>query len=307
MTVVSRVGTLALQQRTISDFGKVQFDLANVQGQISSGFKTNNFQGMLGDIEQFTGLEDKMRRIQTYQNNVTEGISRLQTASKAMDNIIQITEDVRAALTLRRSGTQDASDTAAFSQQVLNDKISLAGLLNTNLGGRFLFGGTRTDTPPVIVDPSIPEPVVSGTPDAGYYNGSLEDFTIRAEDNHDIQYNVRADDEAFQKVFAAISLSVEASGTNDQAKLSSAMDMLSSGLDGLITIKSSMNSNLVQLQNINDRHDSLRLYLKGVASDLIATDQVAASTQISIDQTILNASFKAFSVINSLRLVDFIK
>ena len=61
------------------------------------------------------------------------------------------------------------------------------------------------------------------------------------------------------------------------------------------------------MTNINTRHGSFKLYFLGVKEEIGNADLVSVSTQVAINQGILQASFQAFAKINSLKLADFLR
>jgi len=67
-----------------------------------------------------------------------------------------------------------------------------------------------------------------------------------------------------------------------------------------------VDASIVDIQQINERHDASILYYKGVTEAIAKTDPVAASTDVAMDQTILTASFQTFSKISALNLSDYL-
>lgn len=303
MASINRVGTFSLQQRTLFDVGNTQSRLFDLQRQISSGLKTSDFQGLSGQVEQFTNLESKVASSKQYTDNNQLIISRIQTTTNSLSQIVDIAEKVRSLVLTRRNESSNSQLT--FGVQVTALQKQIAGALNTNLGGRFLFSGTRTDVQPVA--DTIPDPVTDGVPDAGYYQGSAEDMVVRAQDNVELTYNVRADNSAFQKLFAGISLALKGDQESSDNKLKDAFTLVSEGLEEVIAVQADQNSKLVTLQEINEKHDAQRLYFQGLTEALSRTDIVEASSQVALDQAVLTASFQVFARINSLRLSDFLQ
>lgn len=298
----NRISTFILHQRTMNDFTRVQSSLFDLQGQISSGLKSSDFEGLNGDVEEFTGLEAKISKLKNYFNSNTEAISRLQTMSTSVDNIIDITDNVKNLIGSRNGANEDD---LAFEQQIKNMRQSISRDLNTSVQGRYLFGGTNTSEPPVMDEP-VPETVVSGTPDDVYYKGSKENFTLRAQENVEKEYAIRADDPAFQKIYAGMSLAIEGHAADDDEMVGRAFTLVQQGLDELIAVKAQMNADYVDLNNINDRHEASITYFKGVAEAIVKSDPVAASTQVAVEQSILQATFQVFARISSLKLSDFL-
>jgi flagellar hook-associated protein 3 FlgL len=302
MSNIGRISTSALHQRTLNDFGRVQERLAKLQIQISSGVKAQSFEELSGQVEQFVGMEAKINKLKNYQNNNTEIISRMESTKTAVDNSIDLIDDMENLLVLRRNGA--IKDNLAFEQQIKGMRESFINQLNQNVGGMYLFSGTRSDTPPV--SETIPPLAVDGKPDAGYYQGSSEDINVRPQENYEFSYNVRADHIGFQKVFAAISMALNGDAADDDTVISDALDMMQDGLKEVNLVRTKLSANIVDIQQINERHDSAILYYKGVTEAIAKTDPVAASTDVAMDQTILTASFQTFSKISALNLSDYL-
>jgi flagellar hook-associated protein 3 FlgL len=303
MSNIGRISTNALHTRTMSNFARVQEHLATLQNQISSGIKANTFEGLTGQVEQFVGLEAKVGKLKSYINNNIEVQSRMQSTRQAVANTIDITDSMKNLLMLRRNGA--IQDNLAFSQQITSMRESFINQLNQNVNGRYLFGGTRSDHPPV--SETIPALAENNVPDAGYYQGSTEDIFVRPQDNYEFAYNVRADAEGFQKVFAAISMGLDGDADNDDAKIAKALEMMNEGLNDINIEQTKLDANIVDIDQINERHNSAILYYKGVTEEIAKTDIVTASTEVTLDQTILSATFQTFARISSLNLADYLK
>jgi len=95
--------------------------------------------------------------------------------------------------------------------------------------------------------------------------------------------------------------------TNSQDDLIKAFNFAEQGLNEIISARAKVNANKVTLDQIVDRQTSLNLYWTGVKEEIVNADLVSVSTQVALNQGILQASFQSFARINSLRLVDFLR
>lgn len=299
---IERISTYSTHQRMVTDSNRVQANLLELQKQLSSGRKADDFKGLTGVVEQFTGLQAKIAKSQTYQDDNDLVITRLKTMDTSIDQIISASDDIQNIIVQWRNPALRPN--LPINQQLEALKKTVAGMLNQSAEGRYLFGGTRTDIPPVI-DP-VPDPVTVGTPDASYYQGSQENIKVRAQDNLEIEYNVRADDPAFQKIFGAIALAEKAAANNDDDMMKDAYDMITDGIQETISVQGALNQNVINLTQINDRHKTLQLYWQGVTEQVSKTDIVAVSTQVAIDQAVLTATYQAFARISQLRLSNYL-
>lgn len=301
---VGRISTFALYQTTLNDASKVQANLGNLQQQLSSGDKSQDFAGLGGSSsEQFLLLEGKIAKTETYLNNNKIVTTRLNTTDNVLGQVIDTASNLRSLISQRRN---ISSNSAAFPETLKGVWQSLVSQLNTSQEGRYLFSGTSTDTPPVNPD-TFPTVADDNQPNDNYYQGSKNDVILRADDNTEIAYNVRADDAGIQKIFAGLALAQKGHDNNSDEQLAKAYDLVVQGLDGVISSQSIVNQNKVAVDNINTQHSSFKLYFQGVKEEIGNTDLVSVSTQVAINQGILQASFQAFAKINSLKLSDFLR
>lgn len=302
MAIISRVSTFVLNQTTISNFNKVYSDIATLQKQISSGYKADTFSQMSNQVEQFSNLTGEIGKLKNYEATLTLTTSRFESVGTALTRIIEVVDNMENIMTLRRNGAIE--DNIEFAVQMDGFKKSLGQELNTTFGGRYLFSGTKTNEAP-IADP-IPDPITPGVPDDNYYQGSKENVIFRPQDNFELEFDVRADNAGFQKVFSAVAQSVIGDATDDDGEIVDALNLLQDGLREIIALKTKNDAKVVNLKDITERHETYRLYLQGVSDEIIKTDVVSASTQVAVDQTILSATFQSYARITSLRLVDYL-
>ncbi|MFW0777623.1 MAG: hypothetical protein ACN2B6_07895 [Rickettsiales bacterium] len=301
---LNRISTFALHQSTFRNAAFTQSQLANAQIQLSSGRKTQTFDGMSDQAEQFIALEARLSRTNLYKNNNKLVVTRLDTTNAILGQVIDTVTSIKNLIIQRRNDSQAGS--LAFPEQLDGLWQSLVGELNTTLEGRYIFSGTRTNIAPVS-STVFPELAESGVPDDNYYFGSSDDITLRADDNIEFTYNVRGNDPGFQKVFAALAMARQGDISNNDSDLATAFDLAAEGLDEIISAQAQVNANKISIEQVIERQTSLSFYWQGLKEEISNTDLVAVSTQVAINEGILQATFQTFSKINSLRLSDFLR
>lgn len=302
MTTLNRIGSVSLLNNTLGDVGRLQQELADLQEQVSSGVKAKSFQGLNGQVEQFTLLESKMRRTDAFISGNEVSISRLQTADQAVGQVVDIADQMENLIVTARDATSGAG--LPFKQQMGNLLESMARALNISFDGRYLFSGTATNVPP-MPDTTQP-PVQNGVPDASYYKGSQESIVLRTDETSSSAFPVRADDPAFQKVYAAAHAAMTAFEAGDDVAMAKALDLMQAGQTGLNAVRSSVNMGIINMTNINERLESLNLYWKGVTEKVGKTDIVAATTQIASYEAVLQATFQVYARLSQLKLSDYL-
>lgn len=297
---VNSISTYGSLQKFLQNINVTQNSLNTSQVQISSGYVSQTFDGLEGNVEQYTSLNAQVSRLQNFQQGNSVITSRLQTTNTAIDQSISITNSLKSLLVTQLSGT---SNSAAFQQQLRSSRDALVSQLNTTYQGSYVFGGTNTNTPPVKTP--VPSPVELGKPDDSYYQGAKENTSFRIADGQVIENTVRADDPAFQKIMASISMALEGNGNSETLK--KAQDILDQGLQGLIGLQATANAQRVRVTQVTSQNETVRVYYKGLADSMAKADLVALSTKVAQDQSTLQASFSVFSRISSLTLSNYLK
>lgn len=301
---VGHISTYALYQTTLQDSSKVQQNLADLQSQLSSGSKSQDFAGLGGSVAaQFLSLENKISKSTNYVDENQIISTRLNSTDNVLSQVIESATNLKSLISQRRTA---GSNSASFNDAIQGEWQNLVGQLNSSLQGRYLFSGSRTDNPPVD-SKNFPTIKVDGVPDDGYYQGSKQDLMARVNESTEITYNVRADDQGIQKIFAGLALAKQGDTGNSDTDLQKAYEFIDQGLNSVIATRSIVNQHTVQIDNINTQEQSFQLYFKGVKEEIGNADLVSISTQVAINQGILQASFQAFAKINALRLSDYLK
>lgn len=124
----------------------IKNQLNTLSEQLSSGKKATTYAGLGLDAGTATGLRAQIASYANYANTATVLNTRINIANVSLQGISTAGSQVKAAaagatLTLDNTGQTAGQKTAmaSFTQMI--------GLLNTEVGGRFLFSGRATDTP----------------------------------------------------------------------------------------------------------------------------------------------------------------
>ncbi|BDW95108.1 hypothetical protein MACH10_07930 [Thalassospira tepidiphila] len=124
--------------------------VTDLQNQASSGYKSRNYAGIADSTQRLLNLETEYSRTEQYLRNTTQGKLRLQSMETAVDSMLTIATEMKSLL-IQASSAQQADDVNIRNEadQALQQ---IANLLNTNLDGRFLFAGGRSEEPAVDIE-----------------------------------------------------------------------------------------------------------------------------------------------------------
>ena len=122
--------------------------LSKTQVRLSSGQNINRPSDDPVGLTRILDLTNTLSTDARYAKNVQDAISETNTADAALDNMVTLIQRVQELTTQAASFTNNQDGRNAIGlevDQIINQLVQLG---NTDIAGKYLFGGMRTDTPP---------------------------------------------------------------------------------------------------------------------------------------------------------------
>ena len=135
-------------QTSMSLINKMQDQFSTLQTQLATGLKANNL-AQLGNDRYFDlSIRARMTRLDGYSDSINMVNTRLSMFDQVTSRLAQLQSDASSAITPSAYGT----DSLAFGtvpSLAQNNLDEVVNLLNTDVDGRYLFAGSKSDQPPV--------------------------------------------------------------------------------------------------------------------------------------------------------------
>jgi len=308
---MTRVSTAGQNTLLLVDVLKQQTRIFETQKQVTSGYKSQDYQGIASDVvtlqgaksvlsktEQFLQTNTELRRVTELQNLSLEGISDIATELKT-----KLISSLNAGSGI---GLRDEIDTMYNS---------VVNYLTVQDNGRYLFGGTRTDVPPISANTSAElEALGAGNAAQAFENNSLKP-QARIDDNLTLTYGVLASDAAGPLVQLLQDLMIFATtnGAFSNPLSNAERDFIISkvpesgvAFDQVNLAQAQHGVVMKRLEEVEDRHISDKNFLTNFIGDIEEVDVAAAVSRLQQDQVSLEASFRVFAQLNNLSLLNFL-
>lgn len=144
---MTRVPTLSHYQLTLFHTLNTKARISDLETQLATGQKSQTYAGISRDSLRLVTLETSRTQVDQFVSNIDKVQQRLTLMEASMEAIDSLARDFRqtlnSALTAPDAAGRDLAALAADMRQMIVD------LLNSSDGQTYLFGGTRTDRPPV--------------------------------------------------------------------------------------------------------------------------------------------------------------
>jgi flagellar hook-associated protein 3 FlgL len=156
-------------------------------------------------------------------------------------------------------------------------------------------------------------PETQGESFSYYWGGASADIQkIALGDGVALPAGIAADQPGIEKLVRALRLvetlratpSLDASG---KATLASALDLVSGSIDQLGQLVGELGSRQVLVEDLSASHELMRLQLQDTVDGLENLDIGEAMTQLSSNQTQLQAAYMMLARLGSLSLLNFLK
>ena len=142
--ITQTTGTLA---QLIADSTSVHRNLDQLTQQASSGLVSDTYAGLGPAAHISLDLHPQIAALQTWQRNIDAASGNMQVTQTAMTRLQQIASDLSAQLdSLNGLNPQNVDVVAASARSALTE---VAGLLDTQDSGVYVFAGQDTGNPPV--------------------------------------------------------------------------------------------------------------------------------------------------------------
>lgn len=149
---MTRVATLALQNLTLFQTLNTQARIADLQVQLASDMKSQAYSGIAPESNRLISLEADFAQTERFLDTITTASQRIELIDLSVASIEELTRDFRDLLDTALDGPD--AYLGDLQQFAADTRLMVVDLLNSQDGGRYLFGGGRVDRPPVVLDPA---------------------------------------------------------------------------------------------------------------------------------------------------------
>ena len=165
---MNRISQQTFYSKINYELGRLATEMSKTNESISSGKRVNQLSDDALGGSTILRMRTSLAEIDQYQRNLNVAKDWLTLSDSALLNIKNVITDARVQAEQMSTDTYRSSnfDVAALTVSNLIDEV--IQLANTDSAGRYLFGGSRTDSPPFTRALNILAPTAQPTSDSLY-------------------------------------------------------------------------------------------------------------------------------------------
>jgi flagellar hook-associated protein 3 FlgL len=302
----------------LDGLSRIQSTITTATAQLSSGYRISQPSDAPDQISPLLQFQASLNHNQTTVSNLNRVQADVSSADQALSTAIQLLDQARSIGAQGASGTTTDATRANLAQQIQTIQEQMVGLANTQVAGRYVFGGDDDTTQPYAVDLNQPVTVPQNGVDRLFTPPSTATRQIEssghsfitvdqtAQDLFDHR-NASDDSLATDNVFAALNtLRVALQTPNNQTAITAAQTSLqtaSSYLDSKETFYGNTQNRIAAaVSQINSENVNLQQQITNIRD----TDVVQTALELTAAETQNQAAMAAEAKMPHTSLFDFL-
>jgi flagellar hook-associated protein 3 FlgL len=273
---------------------------ARAQEQVATGKRVQRPSDDPTSAERAIQDQSEIGTIDAYSQSANTAAARLSVLDAALSTMTDILTTALATATGGHGNTPDQISRDTASTKILGLRDALAGALNTNFRGTYVFSGSQAQTQPY-----------SNATGGWVYSGDA--ITVSADVAHNRSVDLAVDGQSIAKgtdatdVLSVLDTLATAVQAGDNPTITTSIDGLNRAFGRVVQAQSRVGSDEQSLADGQDQLTTLRL----AGTRRLSQDQDAniaeAITQMNRSQTAYKAAIAAVGQSNQTSLLDYLR
>ena len=303
-----RISTTTLFETGSTRISEWQASMAKTQQQLSTG---RRMQTAADDpVASAAALDVTQSRAVNAQYTANRGVARdtLSLTESTIASVSELVQDARALAVQAGNGTYADQQRFSIAAELRSQLDQMIGLANVRDGaGKYLFAGFQVDAAPFVKTAGVVQ-----------YNGDQGSRSLQVGSGRDMPVNengqalfMSGGQDLFQTLGDLATLletpvATPADKATLQAGVDTALTRLDRGLDNVVTLRATVGARMKELDGLDTFGEDLDVQYATSLSKLQDIDYAKAISDLSQQQTTLEAAQKSYVKITGLSLFNYL-
>ncbi|HGH3373678.1 TPA: flagellar hook-associated protein FlgL [Kluyvera cryocrescens] len=311
-----RVSTLMMYQQNMGGITNSQSEWLKYGEQMSTGKRVNRASDDPVAASQAVVLSQAQAQNAQFATARTFATQRVSTEESTLKQVTTAIQSAQEKIVYAGNGTLSDDDRASLATDLQGIRDQLLNLANSTDGnGRYIFAGYKTDTPPfdskgqyVGGDINVEQQVDSSRSMVIGHTGDLIFDSVTSNAKPDADKNIFT---ALDTAIAALNTPVADADDTVKDTAAAAIDRtnrsLSNSLNNVLTVRAELGTQLNELDKLDALGDDRALAQTQQMSNLVDVDWNSTISNYTMQQTALQAAYKAFTDMQGMSLFQLNK
>ena len=307
---MARISSAMIPSASLADISRAQLQLVEAARQSSAQTRANDLKGYGREAQTLVSAQRLVARTEGFQATSRELTTRMQIQDVAIGRAAEVVSKLKEDL-FQNVGLESGEGVRAQLEEAF---AVLKDAMNTNLGGRYLFGGVLNDRPPVTAD-SLAD--LAANPLTDSIEQGADPQIMRVEEGRTIQSGLVADD-----VISLAMASVKRLAELDQGPdgpfggeltdvqrqaLQSEINSLAGAFDHILSTQSENGRLSKEVESASTRLTSQLNALDEAIGGIVNVDLAEVAVRLNQAQFAYESSASIFNVLRNLSLLNILK
>ncbi len=299
--MISRIGSQQMARNFLSDLGRNQVAVSELQRQLSTGKRVSNPADDPVGVALSLGIRNDLESVRAWRQNAEDSKSWLSATDDALNGYQDIIQRAQELAVQGANGSLSNEQRALIGTEILALRDQVVETGNASFGGRYLFGGTQTDRAPLDpAGPGLTAPVNTNALNREVGQGQVMSVNVTADRLVDPP---GATPDVFQ-TFTDLATALQ---TGDLTAVSTtAITRLDAHLSNVNSLRGEVGTKLNRLELTVSRFDIDDIARQGQLSSIEDADMAKTVMDLKMRESVLQGSLAVGARVLQRSLVDFL-
>lgn len=307
---MTRISSAMIPASSLGDISRAQQELVEAARQSSAQTRAHDLKGYGREAQTLVSAQRLVARNQGFQATARELTTRMQIQDVAIGRAGEAVSKLKEAL-FQNVGLDSGEGVRSQLEEAF---AVIKDTMNTNLGGRYLFGGVLNDRPPITAT-SLSD--LAANPVTDVLEGGAEGQQMRVEEGRTVQAGVVADDVitlAMESIKRLAELDEGPDGpfggdltpVQKQA-IQDELTMLADSFDHILATQAENGRLSKEVESASTRLTSQYNALDEAIGGIVDVDLAEVAVRLNQAQFAYESSASVFNVLRNLSLLNILK
>ncbi len=272
-----------------------------LEQQASTGLKVSKPSDDPVTAQQILNLKARIAAGDQYGRNISNGIAWLTMGESAMSEMGNVLTRAKELTLQMVTGTNNPDAVTAGINELTQLKQQFLQMGNTQLNGKFIFGGFKNDTPAFDT--------------TGNFLGTSDAMMVEVDRGAPIQINYSGADllrggtppgSSGTDIVAAFDNLITALGSNDMTTAQNQITELDNGLSQILAFRTDIGARRNRLDAANSVIEDMKFSTTKIMSDKQDIDIMQVISDLSKQETAYQAAIAASAKVSQVSLLDYL-
>lgn len=300
-----RITNASMTNNYLSDVQNNLQKLDKLNTQLNSGQQINRVSDDPYKSIKIMNMKNEINNVDKFNSNCDEITGWLDMTDEALNQIGTISSEIKTLIT-SISGTISQSEIKTIKNEI-NEKVKQIGeSLNTTYGGKYIFGGSKTDVPPVKVienDEGIASIVINP-------ESNTEKLKVEISSGIKLDYNLTTNQVTGNgsglTTLNGIAIALEKNPV-DMDELGEISKKLDKYMDDILGNRSIVGGKSNTISAVKENNEENIIQMKSVLSNIQDVDFAEKYVELKIAELIYNSCMQVGAKLIQPTILDYLR